>query len=209
MVSIWMEMKTITCINSLWLISFALLIGSVSGGDYVQQSITQEIGEGNYTYYRIEEPGRVHLKLVSLEGDADLYVATETSNPTYELEEHIYSSVTCGVDTLEIEQSQPRPLFVGVYGYPQFAITKYELTVTIFKHSGRKKTGGVDFEGEDYYDPEPFNPDDFQYNPSNSYTEDPNMSEPGGDYGTSARSTLNLVWPVISSIIEIAIEVLL
>jgi len=183
-------------IVSYFFVSATFLIGYVSGGDYAQQTVTKEIEEGNYTYYKITEPGRVIVRLVSLEGDADLYISAEHTNPSFELDEHAFSSTTCGVDLVDIDQEVPRPLFVGVYGYPQFSISKYELTVTIYKYS----------------DPsDPFNNigDDL---PAGYEDPDAKIGDEGyGIYGRGGdeRSAISLLWPVISSILEIAIDVLL
>lgn len=182
-------------IISYFIVPATLLIGCVSGGDYAQQTVTKEIEDGNYTYYKITEPGRVIVKLVTLEGDADLYISTENTNPSFELDEHSFSSTTCGVDVVDIDQTVPRPLFVGVYGYPHFSLSKYELTVTIYK----------------YTDPaDPFS--DSGDIPAGYDNPDAKLGDEDYDlYGESGdeRSAISLLWPVISGILEIAIDVLL
>ena len=41
-------------------------------GDYVGQSVKDSVGEGNYTYYTLKQPGDLELVLTTLEGKANL-----------------------------------------------------------------------------------------------------------------------------------------
>jgi len=86
---------------------------------------------------------------------------------------------------------------VGVYGHPQYTISKYKLTVTIYKPT-------ADPFAEGFADSQP---------PTSTYDDissgaDGNPAEDYDLYGDE-RSAFSLLWPVISGILEIAIDVLL
>lgn len=81
-----------------------------------------EVGSSNYTYYRFNGGTDIELllRLTTVEGDADLYVSGQSSQPTYELDQHHFQSTTCGeIDEVFISASfvrDERPLGIGVYG---------------------------------------------------------------------------------------------
>ena len=55
--------------------------------DYVGQSVSGEVEEGNYTYYTLRQTGHVLMVLTSLVGDADLYISDATNDrPTFMFE---------------------------------------------------------------------------------------------------------------------------
>jgi len=108
-----------------------LVVGQKCGGDYVAQTVQDQVGEGNYTYYTLSHPGPLILKLTSLEGDADLYVSSDIPQPTYMFEEHSLSSATCGEDRLEISSLIQRPINIAVYGHPRYLISIYSLDVIV------------------------------------------------------------------------------
>ena len=49
---------------------------------YHIQSLSGEVDAGNFSYYKLSSEGNIYLKLVSTEGDADLYASTQTLTPT-------------------------------------------------------------------------------------------------------------------------------
>nr|ACO10346.1 C6orf120 homolog precursor [Caligus rogercresseyi]ACO11265.1 C6orf120 homolog precursor [Caligus rogercresseyi] len=97
------------------------------------------VGGGNYSHYIINEPEAFTLKLYSFKGDADLYVSESIRYPTFELDEHSFQSVTCGVDSLFIDDSVSRPIYVGVYGHPNHALSNFVLELSSKSDSGRDK----------------------------------------------------------------------
>ena len=106
----------------LWLA--LILAAAAAAADYVGQTVTGEVEEGNYTYYTLKQPGPVRLVLSSLSGDADLYVSgPELERPTFALEEHFLGSGTCGEDSVSIPAEFPRPVHIGVYGHPRYLTT--------------------------------------------------------------------------------------
>ena len=50
-------------------------------------------------------------------------------HPTFELDEHVMSSWTCGLDKVFIPTSFGRPINIGVYGHPRFDL---RLFITLF-----------------------------------------------------------------------------
>ena len=108
----------------------ALLIIADSGlGEEVLQSLDGVVGAENYTYYRLSRTGHLRVEMISLEGDADLYVSDKTGSPDYE--DFTQESVTCGLDVVEIPASYSRPVGIGVYGYPGKEISKYRISIIL------------------------------------------------------------------------------
>jgi len=100
--------------------------------DYVGQTVTGMVWEGNYTYYTLKQSGPVRLVLKSVVGDADLYVSgQDMEQPTFLLEEHSLSSASCGEDSVQISEHFPRPIYIGVYGHPRHEISHFLLDVVI------------------------------------------------------------------------------
>ena len=56
------------------------------------------------------------------DGDADLYLSSETSEPTFDFLSHAASSVTCGLDQIDVPRDVPRPVHVAVYGHPKHEV---------------------------------------------------------------------------------------
>ena len=42
------------------------------------------------------------------------------SEPTFDFEKHELSSITCGLDTVDLPPSLKRPVNIAVYGHPRF-----------------------------------------------------------------------------------------
>merc|ERR1711892_236619 len=99
---------------SWWGYAVCLLQVSLVCPDYVGQTVSGEVWQGNYTYYTLKQGGVVRLVLTSVEGDADLYVSgEEVSQPTFLLEDHSLSSASCGDDTVYISEHFVRPIHIG------------------------------------------------------------------------------------------------
>lgn len=162
---------------------FCIVLGKVCEGDYVAQTVNDEVGEGNYTYYTLSHPGNLVLQMTTLYGDADLYVSSDVEQPTYQLEEHTMSSFTCGEDRVEISKFMQRPINIAVYGHPRYPASKYSLDVIV-----------VDV---DEYDP-------FTVDEKVESSGDPKENEPAGE-----ESTIKVVWPIVRRILEILIDVIL
>lgn len=94
---------------------------------YHIQSLSGEVDAGNFSYYKLSSEGNIYLKLVSTEGDADLYASTQTLTPTWD--DYTMKSDTCGAELIAIQSHDSRPVGVGVYGYINFPSSKYELHV--------------------------------------------------------------------------------
>lgn len=95
--------------------------------------ISGEVAASNYSFYKLSAAGYVRLSLVSLEGDADLYVSSKTNNPTYSLDSHEMKADSCGIDVLDIpSEAAGRPLWISVYGYPSHELSRFVLTVTLW-----------------------------------------------------------------------------
>ena len=170
--------------------------------DYVGQSVTGDVGEGNYTYYTLKQPGNVQLKLTSLEGDADMYVSGfDQEKPTFMFDEHYLSSTTCGEDVVSLPYHMKRPIHIGVYGHPRYPVSKFALDVVI-----------VEFKE---YDP---------FGESSEYVVDGDASQEeeyrkqsgstrrkGGDsdFWEGESSTLRMIFTILKGILEIVLDIMI
>lgn len=93
------------------------------------QSFEGQVGSGNFTYYRLTLDGFVVIRLHSVAGDADLYTSSSSLQPTWDMYE--LKSTTCGIDEIEIEPRQTRPIGIGVYGYIVKEVNSFFLSVYI------------------------------------------------------------------------------
>ncbi|XP_065662022.1 UPF0669 protein v1g209471 [Hydra vulgaris] len=108
------------------LILIALQILSTST-ERILFSISSEVGAGNYSIYKLEEPGDVTIVLKTLIGDADLYVSEFKSKADFM--NYDLSSATCGLDIIGLPHYYSRPTFIAVYGHVHSPTSKYKLTV--------------------------------------------------------------------------------
>ncbi|CAL1548364.1 unnamed protein product [Lymnaea stagnalis] len=95
--------------------------------DRVIQTLEDEIGAENFTYYRLQRTGTLRLELRSLMGDVDVYISGEVQHPdyiTYDLK-----SETCGLDVISIPSAMSRPVYISLFGHPNYLHSKYRLTI--------------------------------------------------------------------------------
>ncbi|XP_013135858.1 PREDICTED: UPF0669 protein C6orf120 homolog [Papilio polytes] len=86
------------------------------------------VGAGNFSYWQLGHTGPLLVELISLSGDADLYVA-DNIRPSYETDKNNFSSVTCGPDIVNIPAEFPRPVGIGVFGHWTHSVTEYSIQV--------------------------------------------------------------------------------
>lgn len=98
--------------------------------DSFEESFQGKVGGSNYTYYSYDGDGPIRLKLISLKGDADLYVGEKILEPKYEFEKHALQSATCGLDSVDVPATFKRPVGIGIYGHPSHESSVYVLQVT-------------------------------------------------------------------------------
>jgi len=115
-----------------WIVGLWLWVSvGLSQADYVGQSVTGDVEEGNYTYYSLRQNGKVVLQLKTISGDADLYVSSFHERPSYHHDEYELLSATCGEDVVTIPASTPRPVHIAVYGHPRHSSSEYILDVIV------------------------------------------------------------------------------
>ena len=95
------------------------------------QTFEGEVGAENFTYYKLVLEGHVLVRLQTLEGDADLYLSSETLQPTWD--DYMIKSDTCSHELAVVRKYLPRPVGIGVYGYVHFPVSRYRLSVYIDK----------------------------------------------------------------------------
>lgn len=93
------------------------------------QTFEGAVGAENFTYYKLVLEGHVVVKLHTSQGDADLYLSTETLKPTWT--DYTMKSDTCGHEIVLVRRHHTRPVGIGVYGYVHHPVSKYQLSVYV------------------------------------------------------------------------------
>jgi hypothetical protein len=83
----------------------------------------------NFSYFTFNNLGTYRFILISLRGDADLYISTRHKHVSYYNYE--FSSCTCGIDEILIDPYVKRPIYIGIYGYSQYQISHYRLLIEL------------------------------------------------------------------------------
>nr|XP_054759700.1 UPF0669 protein C6orf120-like [Lytechinus pictus] len=94
---------------------------------YLLQSFVDDIGPGNYSYFKLSRQGNVRIFVETLLGDADIYVSQANSKPSFE--DYDFKSVTCGEDYVDIPESFKRPTAIAIYGHPRYPETRFRCSV--------------------------------------------------------------------------------
>ncbi|XP_023245287.1 LOW QUALITY PROTEIN: DNA repair endonuclease XPF-like [Copidosoma floridanum] len=104
-------------------------LSSVKGLEHLLHYVIDDVSAGSYKYYSLGYEGLVKIKLTTQFGDADIYVSTKTTKPTYEPDQYCLQSTTCGEDIVYLPEDFKRPVSIGVYGHPSHESSRYTLLV--------------------------------------------------------------------------------
>lgn len=85
------------------------------------------IGAGNYSFLRLNHDGRIVLQMLSLAGDADLYVSDATLHPSFD--SYKLQSATCGPDVVVVPVDFSRPVGIAIYGHPSHKESQFQMRV--------------------------------------------------------------------------------
>ncbi|CAF1395494.1 unnamed protein product [Adineta steineri] len=106
------------------------LLANIYAPDRTYVSVhDNRIHPSNFSYFTFKNHGTYRFILITLHGDADLYVSTRDKHVSYDNYE--YSSCTCGIDEILIDPYVKRPIYIGVYGYSQYQISHYRLLIEL------------------------------------------------------------------------------
>lgn len=181
-------------------IGILLLSADSSFGEEVLQSLDGVVGGENFTYYRLSRQGHLRIEMVSLEGDADLYVSDKTASPDFE--DFTEQSVTCGIDVVEIPAVYSRPVGIGVYGYPGYDISRYRITIILVSETD---DASYDQLMEKYYN----------YELSAAYANDRDSGQEGEQSVTRATSKQteeeedegSILWQILITLLKLFFEI--
>ena len=95
-------------------------------------TIKGEIEADNYSHYHLSERGNFKLVLVSLEGDADLYVASSDKHHNADYSNYEAQSITYGNDEIFIPNDMKRPVSISVYAHPYYVKARYVLSIYLY-----------------------------------------------------------------------------
>ena len=172
--------------------------------DYVGQSVSGVVGEGNYTYYTLKQPGNVLLVLTTLEGDTDLYVSGyDQEKPTFMFDAHYLASTTCGEDLISLPYHLKRPVHIGVYGHPRYPFSAFRLEVVIVENREFDPFGensDSDFVNGDG------SPEDRNRRQGGSGKE---KGGGGSNFWEGENSTLRMVFTILKGILEIVLDIMI
>jgi len=122
-----------SCIGVAALVLVLSMKTASGNGRYFEEEVIASIdgivGAGNYSRYTFSEKENSQLVLTTIAGDADLYVSDVHSEPTFDFENHELSSITCGVDMVDLPTSLKRPVNIAVYGHPRYEASRFRLEV--------------------------------------------------------------------------------
>ncbi|XP_057699922.1 UPF0669 protein C6orf120 homolog [Corythoichthys intestinalis] len=99
-----------------------------------------QVGAGNYSYLRLNHDGAVILHMLSVTGDADLYVSDATLRPSFDT--YKLQSATCGRDAVAVPAEFARPVGIAVYGHPSHRRSDFEMRVYYDRGAAHDPFGG-------------------------------------------------------------------
>jgi len=92
---------------------------------YLVMSRGSQVEGGASVLYSLSARDPLELVLTSTVGDADIYVSSKSNSPSpddYEL-----SSATCASDSIFLSKTQPRPVYISVFGHPHHPLSSFVL----------------------------------------------------------------------------------
>lgn len=188
------------------------LMVDVSSGQELLQSVKGTIGAENYTYYRLSRTGRLRIELVSLSGDADLYVSDNYANPTFD--QYTAQSITCGLDLIEVPAYYDRPIGIGIYGYPGNDISEYVISIYLLPKSeelgyDQLKHMFHDYEAADYMFRN-YESSDYMYrNLKSGVNPTGKESSSQADLDEDDESVGSMLWQILVTLLKVVFEVIL
>jgi len=184
------------------LLLLAMLINPMDASKYLIQSLQDNIGAENFTYYRLHRPGSLRVELTSVEGDVDIYVSTEHQHPSYNT--YDLKSESCGMDIIKVDSSLPRPVFIGLYGHPFYLGSRYHLQV--YEVDDPHETTYMDYVNkyERYLHDEVPGESGDKYQKSQRYQGKQTQSEK-----RAIEEEMPLWWKILLGVLEFGIEVIL
>ncbi|CAH0556681.1 unnamed protein product [Brassicogethes aeneus] len=112
----------------IYLYILLLLLGCVQSNDDLLISSQGIVDRETFAHYRILNAGNVLINLITLKGDADIYVSHKDF-ATYDPSVYDFHSATCGMDYVVVPYSFQKPFSVGIYGHPSYENSSYLLEV--------------------------------------------------------------------------------
>ncbi|OQR68431.1 hypothetical protein BIW11_12919 [Tropilaelaps mercedesae] len=128
---------TLLNVAQLYKMSFALALltatlqANFAQGQWVDETLTGSVEGGRFAQYSLSKPGRVIITLTPKQGDPDIYVGENGTEPDYHLDRHSYQSTTCGIERVVVPTFALRPIGIGVYGHPSHEYSVFELHVRV------------------------------------------------------------------------------
>ena len=112
----------VSSISTFLIVLILCLVPTPARSELIKDGV---IYAGNYSLFSVTLPGLVVINLVSLSGDADIYVCQHPS--VADAENYEISSCSCGEESVVIPHDFARPVSVAIYGHPAAAETHYKL----------------------------------------------------------------------------------
>lgn len=180
-------------INILTISVTLVFVPLMRASDFFREKLHGQVGAGNYSYYTLQQDGSIIIFLESLQGDADLYVSDKTKRPTYELDQHDYQSVTCGLDIVKLLHLSGKPLTIAVYGHPSWSVSYYSLEVYVYEIPNKEEFLTSDEESD---------------NSSTGPAKPSIRSVKTRGSKTDFEKEESIIWTILAGLLKILIEVL-
>eukprot|EP00090_Calanus_glacialis_P045270 TRINITY_DN8284_c0_g1_i1.p1 TRINITY_DN8284_c0_g1~~TRINITY_DN8284_c0_g1_i1.p1 ORF type:complete len:199 (+),score=65.65 TRINITY_DN8284_c0_g1_i1:56-652(+) len=194
-------------VQLLFLLTLLHLLSTPGLADYVGQSVAGEVGEGNYTYYTLKQPGNVQLVLTTLSGDADMYVSGyDQEKPTFMFDGHYISSATCGEDVVSLPYHMRRPVHIGVYGHPRHLLSKFSLEVVVVE-SREFDPFGENSDSSEYVNSDGRDSHEESYRKQGGGGR--GKSGGGSDFWEGENSTIRMIFTILKGILEIVLDIMI
>lgn len=174
----------------------ALLAAIYAPGRTYISKYEKTIHPTDFTRLKFENHGTYRLILLSLQGDADLYISTKNELVSYDNYE--LSSCTCGIDEVVIQSYMKRPIHIAIYGSSQYRNIRYRLLIE--KIEPEFQTSYLFFnEGEDKQTVN----DELQQKPGKTLTYGSNTVHEKSEESNTGYS----LWSLFVAFLELVIEI--
>jgi hypothetical protein len=101
-----------------------------------------------YDHYKLDHAGHYKLELITVAGDADLYITDKHFQADFtNYDSH---SITYGIDEVFVNKNMKRPVAIGIYAHPYYANSDYVLNIYSCTLSEKDSTD-FDTINDDYF----------------------------------------------------------
>ena len=188
-------------------VTLVLLMSTLCVSEELLQTRQGSIGAGNYTFFKIRADGYLRIELISIKGDADIYLSDIEREPRYY--NYKIQSCTYGIESVEIAPTFKRPINVGVYGHPSVDLSKFQLSVYILPEPKELSYHQFTLLLNNYNAIDKLMYGDFGPGSKSTNQQRPGSSAGFSDNMEEDEDEGSLIWQVFITLFKVILEVLL